>query len=143
MAQQPRSVTQLFDEHQQLRELLRTVQEAVAARRSDVAVENLIGELAGQVAEHFRHEEAGGYFVEVIQVAPRLAHRAETLQQQHARLSEQLGGLRRLAKEAEQKGQWEELTTAMEQFCTTFQMHELAENQLLQQAYTDDIGVDD
>lgn len=143
MAQQPQSVARLFDEHQQLRELLYSVQQAVAARRPDVGVENLVGELARQVAEHFRHEEADGYFVDVIQVAPRLAHQVESLHQQHAQLTEQLDGLRRLAKGVEEESQWEELTAALDRFCSAFQSHELGENQLLQQAYTDDIGVDD
>ena len=144
MSEHPESVQQLFDEHQHLRDLLESVRASVAAPQSSAAVSEMIGELAGQVTEHFRQEEAGGYFTDVIQHAPRLASRVASLQKQHSLLADQLERLRQQAARTPPGGDaWQDLTGSFEQFCVTFNKHELAENQLLQQAYTDDIGVDD
>jgi len=132
-------------EHVHLRELLLSVRETLAT--GDAERERLAGrldELAEQVLDHFEHEEEGGYFAEVIGVAPRLCERANALLREHAEMARHLSEMRHCAAERSRRSRWwEELREEFEKFFERFSAHEAAENVLLQEAYWDDIGAED
>lgn len=135
----------LCDEHLRLREMLESVRRALSQRpapRHELGL--LFRELVQHILEHFKHEEAGGYFAAVIETAPQLRERAGELLLQHPEMTAQLVELQELAtKSSVNERRWREVEEMFAQFLDLFAAHEAAENALLQKAYGDDIGAED
>ncbi|MGC3971675.1 MAG: hemerythrin domain-containing protein [Pirellulales bacterium] len=97
--------------------------------------------LRDALAEHFRREEEGGYLEEAVGRKPALAHSADQLQEEHARLlvlAEELladaGEARPLAES------WPRLLEKYRTFDASLSRHEAAEDNLLQAAFNEDLG---
>ena len=117
---------------------------AVAARPDDVGTRvemlRLLRKLEHLLPEHFEYEEAGGYLAEALAAAPRLTRRAQRLHEEHSGFSAQLVALADRAREAgESPGSWEALATGIRKFTYELRRHELEENSLIQDAFTDDL----
>lgn len=107
----------------------------------------LLGRFRDQLAMHFALEEAFGYFDDPVSVAPRLSNRADQLRLQHATLFDEIC---RLVEEAETMAVRESSLAKMQQFAerlelfqVTLRNHETAENDLILEAFDEDIGVGD
>lgn len=104
----------------------------------------LLDELADELKTHFEHEEVGGYFLGVVDRAPRLIGHVESLKHQHGELRSAARELAELAhRQKTNADDWPRLRTDCEDFVDQLLTHEAAENDLLQEAYTQDIGEED
>lgn len=132
-------------EHEELRELLGKVRRVIAKRAESVAhVSDILASLVTHVETHFADEEVEGLFDELAEQAPRLTERTEQLRQEHVQLRAAIGKLAELAASGDTSSDWwQQLETAFHQFSTQLMHHETKENELLQEAYTEDIGSQD
>ncbi|NIL97130.1 MAG: hemerythrin domain-containing protein [Planctomycetales bacterium] len=105
--------------------------------------------LRDQLALHFALEDAYGYFEDAIAEAPRLSEAAAELHAQHDELFQEIC---ELIEEAEQLMYHErpcgyrettELAIRFYRFHAEFQKHETRENELVLDAFDQDIGVGD
>jgi hypothetical protein len=99
-------------------------------------------ELAAILKCHFEHEEEEGYFKQVVEIAPRLSHRAEQLESEHDAL------LRRLDHLDEQLSTTvgDEFAMLRQEFCQFIEAcraHEQGETALVQEAWLTEIGEGD
>jgi iron-sulfur cluster repair protein YtfE (RIC family) len=108
---------------------------------------NRLARLRDRLAMHFTLEEAFGYFDDPLDVAPRLARQAETLRSQHGEL---YLALARLADEADTVAhgigtaqRLRRLAGDCRRFDKSLLAHEHLENQLILEAFDEDIGVGD
>ena len=106
-----------------------------------------LANLRDQLALHFALEEAYGYFEDPVFVAPRLSNLAGSLRKDHKRLYLQIN---RLVDQVEQLvflgrmlAAWPRIRDRFEQFHEQLQTHEDRENELILEAYDDDLGVGD
>jgi len=131
-------------EHDALRELLGKVHRTLTKRRESVAnVSEMLQSLHRHVRTHFDEEEQGGFFEEIVSQAPRLSTRAETIQGEHARLNNDLLELIVCADDAKSEDWWQNLEAKFHEFSKELMRHESKENELLLEAYSDDIGAAD
>jgi iron-sulfur cluster repair protein YtfE (RIC family) len=101
----------------------------------------LLRELEHILPEHFEYEESGGYLAEALAVAPRLTRRAQRLRDEHSGFSAKLAALADRAREVgESPGSWKALATVVRRFTHELRRHELDENTLIRDAFTDDLG---
>jgi hypothetical protein len=93
-------------------------------------------QLHQQLAEHFRFEEADGYFDEVVAKAPHLQREADRLRGQH---TEMIGAVVRLLETADRIGadpkQLAAVRLLFEDLSKVFHEHETDEGRLLEDAY--------
>jgi hypothetical protein len=101
-------------------------------------------ELRDQLAMHFTLEEAYGYFDDAIDTAPWLSIRADELRSEHDAF---YNDLCEIVDHAEQLLHREvparllgQVVRRFGDFFEMFQKHESAENQLIQQAFNEDLG---
>lgn len=108
------------------------------------AASKLLDELVEQVADHFSHEEDGGYYSHVVEAAPWRARVVDELKDQHAEL---LNTIRKVAGDACLASQsrlpcetvWKEFA----EFLHRCAEHEARENRLVQEVYVLDIEASD
>ena len=133
------------EEHHELVGVMGEIRHLLAAEERDLdKLEALIIQLCDLVESHFKNEEAGGYLSEAIEQAPRLSERADQLHDQHRVLWEELQGLRTLTEQRENSDPWwQQLHAALETFARDLLTHEAREDDLVQEAFTDDIGSKD
>ena len=136
---------EILREHQMMRSLLQQTSALLASRADSLQpVVRLLQQLNEHAVKHFAHEEEGGYFQEAIAAAPRLANRAEQLEQQHPALAAALAGLLAQAEEGDGSEQcWQALTYRFEDLAQRLRQHEANENKLVQEAFNTDIGAED
>lgn len=103
-------------------------------RSARSALMRQVEELRATINEHFALEEDGGYMRSVLDVAPRYSQLAESLQQQHPALRDQLEGL--VAESGD-------LAAGIQNFIEALEAHEHAENALVQSAFSDDLAAGD
>ncbi len=129
-------------EHEQLRQLLKQIGATLQGdSRQQAEIDRLMGQLSELVESHFRHEEEGGYLKTALDRAPHLAAKAEKLNDQHAMLLEQIDKLGMLVHSGvESPAWWARVETDFHQIEVNMQHHEEAEIDLLQKAFTEDIG---
>ncbi len=132
-------------EHAELRELLGQVHHAVANRLRTVAqVAELLATLSDHIETHFQEEEFGGFFDEVVSQAPRLSERTDALREEHQRLLTLVNQLSDLALQGNGSDDWwEKLERQFHEFSKDLMHHEHKENELLQEAFVEDIGAND
>jgi len=135
----PMSDDRLFETHRRLQEVIEALHNSC---RDDLqedptvssALLQQIAELSRTIDEHFRLEEEGGYMRSALEAAPRYSRLAASLQQQHEALR---GRLRHLTEESG------DLRAGIRRFITELEMHEHAENALVQSAFADDVAACD
>lgn len=131
--QKLRLVLDRFRQHVMDRPLL----EADLAGFAELAME-----LRDRLAFRFALEEAFGYFEDPIDVAPRLSERIEELRLEHgklyadaAQITEDLDASRPLSST-----RLASLQNACREFLLRFDRHESRENEIMLQAFNEDIG---
>lgn len=132
----------LLEEHLELHRLLDEIRELVAAKESPF--DDLLPRLArirALLVAHFEHEEAEGYFSDVIRVAPHYKPLVDSLCSEHPELHETL---QTLIQDAEQlpgsTDCWAHVDRQFRTFFLQLSRHESKENRMVQQAYNRDIG---
>lgn len=101
-------------------------------------------QLAEELTSHFAREEQGGYFDEIVELAPRLSSAAEALQREHGELLTRLDQLRqRLSVAPNGSAHLESTRRDFEAFLCECALHESRETALVQEAYLSDIGMGD
>jgi hypothetical protein len=104
---------------------------------------DLIVALREQLRLHFEREELGGYLEEALTRVPALAPQAAQLQKQHAEFLQLAEQMTNDAKCGEQPAViWTRLTADYTRFAKKLLAHEAAENQLLERAFNEDMGVE-
>ena len=121
--------------------------QAVAGRCDRRALVAQFGRVRDQLAMHFALEEAFGYFDDPVAVAPRLSQRAAALRAQHTRLYVVIRDLADYAEQllygADRNDLVARLAALFQAFDNELQEHESRENELILEAFNDDIGVGD
>ena len=133
------------EEHRVLRELLVKVHQALTQHQQNIAeVSSLFNSLRNQIEEHFREEEEGGFFEQITDQAPRLEHRADEVRGEHAQLRDSISRLCfDVATGNGSEAWWQQLEEQFHAFSKELMRHEGHENELLQEAYQQDIGPSD
>ena len=132
-------------EHSELIDLMSRVRHALESDiRDPGGINQLIGDLYENIVSHFHHEEEGGYLCEALERAPRLSPHAEKLFEQHETLGELLGELLGLAQQREGTDSWwKNLSESFNNFSRELLQHEAAEDDLVQEAFIQDVGTGD
>ena len=142
---------EIKEDNRQLRDLM---QQAVALfsspRRGRLRPRQVVEHLwkmRDQLAMHFALEDAYGYFEDAVLEAPRLSEQSEVLHGEHDKLFIEICDL---IEKAEQLLYHEcpsrhqtDLAVQFYRFHARFQEHETRENELILEAFDDDIGVGD
>lgn len=104
--------------------------------RNDIS--GRLARLQSELAEHFAHEERVGFLPEATAQAPRLTRRARNIISEHdllrAELSKVVGAL------ARGSGDWTVVREDWDSFTSLLREHEKKENELINEAYLDDLG---
>lgn len=146
---QAQSRHELFEEirreHEELRELLGGVKHMLGKRLETVAsVAEMLASLGEHVETHFAEEETAGVFDDIVDQAPHLADRIESLRIEHQQLLAAVRRLNEVAAPSDSSDDWwQSLEAAFHEFSSGLMHHETAENEVLLEAYTDDIGAAD
>jgi hemerythrin len=140
----------ILREHRELKELLARARTAICEdQRDSQRAKQLIGDLYEHLQSHFFHEEEGGYMCEALERAPRLIRQAEELHEQHETLAEMLGELRDFVQHVgpadarPRNDWWKELARRFQTFGKQLLRHEADEDDLVQEAFTRDVGTCD
>lgn len=132
----------LAEEHADLRTMLRNLQTAFGERKA--SAEELASQLdkaRKQLESHFAHEETGGYFQGVLDAAPHLSDRVGALKHEHPQFLSLLDQMRSRVTSHETEEVWRgDCDNLFGQFLKNFLAHEASEHELMQQAYSQDIG---
>lgn len=100
--------------------------------------------LALRLKEHFAQEEEGGYLEEAASILPRLGPQVQRLEREHAPLLRHALAIAELARRAaEGTVTRAALSAAFGQFARELEAHEQAEDCLVQEAASRDMGFDD
>jgi len=132
-------------EHEHLRDVLGVVNRILAAHQSSVddVVEQFMA-LREELEMHFHSEEAEGFFEQVIDLAPQLMRHTTKLCQDHVRMLSEIGELVMQASHGDGSDDWWNVMEAtFRDFSRALIQHEHRENELLQQAFDEDIGLHD
>jgi len=140
------------NEHLEIRAAVEAMEAAIgrlsdrepSAERTDQIVRGLQG-LARQLGEHFAREEAPkGILAMALGEAPRLDRRVLAVKRQHVSLGVQL---RQVIADAGYAGTapdaWRGVTGSFHDFAEALRDHERGEDQILADAYLDDLGSGD
>ena len=132
----------MLEEHEHLRARLEQAEKFFSQEpQQTVDAANVLDELITELKLHFMHEEEGGYLSEALSQAPRFTDRATELQQQHPQM---LKAVRELYQQAQSgdgsAGWWSSLQAAYQSLAEQIHAHETGENDLVQKAFTEDIG---
>ncbi|GIW95002.1 MAG: hypothetical protein KatS3mg110_3043 [Pirellulaceae bacterium] len=130
-------------EHAALEKLWSAIEQVFAGPVDCDRLRRLLSELAHQLAKHFWQEEKGGYFAEVLSLAPELRARIERLQNEHVRMLEVVEELSRKVDAPVGSDTWQQLAGEYRELAVLFQRHEQLEEEMLQQAYQLDMGTKD
>ena len=132
---------------QLLEQVYRLCSEKVAAPAQGMKLVAMFSELRDQVALHFALEEAYGYFDDPVFVAPHLGERAELLRSEHRRLYVKIDELAEYVEGLFYNHQlarlMDHVARRFDAFDRRLKEHEQMENELILQAYDEDIGVGD
>ena len=132
-------------EHQELRDLLARIHRTLANDQSSVEeVTKLLRTLCDDLRAHFRNEEEQGFFSQITDHAPRLTSHADSLCGEHLEMLLDAEALAKQSEMGDGTDRWRQaLSEAFHSLSKQLMHHESEENQLLQQAYSEDIGGQD
>lgn len=132
----------LAEEHAHLRDLLKQMQACFSERQATAQqVTEMLDQARGQLETHFAHEETGGYFRGIVEAAPHLNARVNELQHEHAQFLALIDRIRSRAASHEAEDVWRgDCESLFEEFKANFLAHESSEHELMQEAYSQDIG---
>lgn len=136
----------LLEQHRQIERLIEELENDITNRTVDCCkIAERVKFLCGLLAQHFRFEEEGGFFSEVVLVAPRLVERAKALEGQHQALLDLLHSFcdKTCADGIDKEQWWSHATEAFLRFKKEISRHEHDENMLVQEAFLADLGSKD
>lgn len=137
---------EIHEEHEHLQELYSRVRaefEAAVGGRPN-GLNGLFTVLVDVLEKHFAHEEEGGYFREIVETLPRFASTVERLQHQHGVLLETAQVMRlRLLRPEDSVVSLRAMQVEFDDFLRQCCDHEKREDELVQEAYWQDIGASD
>jgi len=143
-------VKEIRDEHRACMQLLSEVEECLDSPPDDPAgwisdLKQKLTELTAALDEHFTGEEAGPVFRKLPIQHPRLAGPLKQLEEEHATMRSELKTVLDKADELSQPEVFElrELNARVQLFVARLRRHEAAENEIVIQAYWDEVGVGD
>ncbi len=134
--------------HRRLRQLLAALQEVIDARAQEregpmlaTAMLALLVDLEHELPIHFEVEEQGGYFADVLRVAPEMSRHLDRLKEDHVDFMERSGQLLEYAREAaEGTRRWGEVEQLFAKLASRLSTHERNENDIIQQLFMLDSG---
>jgi hypothetical protein len=129
--------------HLLLFESLRGLEHALATESevSPICVLNQLTATHGQITEHFQFEEQNGWMDEVRKQEPRLEHAIEGLREEHRELVQSLDTLIEELKAKEKLN--EAGRHKIVRWIERVRAHESRENELLEDAFEEDLGAGD
>lgn len=142
---------EIKDDNRELRQLLRRAATNVSVphlrRGQSRELVDVLSQLCDQLAMHFALEEAFGYFEDAVDIAPRLSQRADELRAEHESLFRILCDMVEHAEQVlyreSSRGVMRGIALRFNAFHDQFQEHETRENELILEAFDEDIGVGD
>ena len=139
------SLERVQDEHQDLLDLVEALRRRLAGPAwQDGRVGSLLASLIDHLETHFNEEETGGFFDQLLELAPNSAPRIDALLLEHHRL---LGLADELSRDyhnaTRTPASWRRLGDAFERFRQNLMVHECEERHLLQETHSRDIGSKD
>ena len=132
-------------EHGELRNLLAGLHKVLGDRLEGVNdVSRRMESLSAHIETHFNQEELAGFFDRIVDRAPRLSEQIDDLRAEHQSMLGEVRSLHEVALGGDgSPGWWQRLEDKFHEFSKELMHHEHKENQLLQQAYDEDIGAAD
>jgi hypothetical protein len=140
---------EIKEDNRRLRELLSQATKCFAqpCYQHPASRLRILTELRDQLAMHFALENAYGYLADVVDYAPRLCERAHAMLAEHEELFREIS---HLVEDAESSFEGVPRSTAQRrlawkffEFRDHFLDHESRENELIMDAFDEDIGVGD
>lgn len=139
---------ELHNHHVRLQLLLRAIDEVLSTRSGGSesqllcsALVVLLTDLQTELPVHFEFEERGGYFSDVMRLAPRMSRELDRLKGDHLDFVERSRALLDLAYDVlRQSGRWGEVQIAFGALSTRLRIHERKENAIMQEVFSLDIG---
>lgn len=131
------------DEHVRMRTLLGDVAGLLKAKTAPIAdVQRDLGSVVTYLTDHFRNEDRhGGFFTEIVDLAPRLVERAEGISHEHRDLLSAFEKFsQRATAEEASPTWWEDTQREFHDLSKQLMDHEHREQELLQEAFDDDLG---
>ncbi len=134
--------------HKRLRQLLAALEEVIETRAHDrespllaTTMLALLTDLEHELPLHFEAEERGGYFSDVLRVAPEMGRRLDKLKEEHADFTERSRRLLEYAHGArEGTRRWGEIEQLFNHLAEKLVAHERMENDLIQKLFMLDTG---
>jgi hemerythrin len=129
------------EEHKQLHEAVDQLRMRIdEAHQRALAAIAAFDRLHESLEHHFEAEERGGaFFDEIVSEAPRLSGRVEQLRAEHVTMLKLVDKLEDDLK-LEEFVPWQSIDTQLNELTTMFSRHEAAERDLMQTAFTEDVG---
>ena len=136
---------QIRQEHEDLRQHLGALHHILAERQLPPGeVVASFRQLREELVEHFRDEEEGGFFHNVVDHAPRYSEQVDQLCKEHEQSLQDIDQMTHDAEVGEATAEWwAALSQRFHDFSCDLMNHESKENQLLQNTYGIDIGAND
>jgi len=136
-------IEEIHEEHEHLQELFSRIRAEFAAAVAGKPNElnDLMAELVEVLDDHFHHEEEGGYFREIVFNLPRLTGIVDRLKRQHGVLLDTANVMRlRLLRPKDSVVSLAAMQVEFDDFLGQCKDHETREDELVQEAYWQDIG---
>jgi iron-sulfur cluster repair protein YtfE (RIC family) len=132
-------------EHERLRELLGQISRELASHRGTPArVTRQLRTLRDELDTHFAEEEDHGFFEQITEQAPRFSGQTQKLSDQHVDMLSKLAVLIDDSEHGDgSDAWWDGLVAEFHALSRELMQHEHEENELLQKAYSVDIGTKD
>jgi hypothetical protein len=139
------SLDAIAEEHETLANLYAQILDALQAAPGDLfPAIGLLDDLVERLVEHFAHEEQGGYYSHVVEMAPWRASTVNELKQQHAVLLALIVRIAQGARLANKSTLWcEAVREEFAEFLRRIVEHEARENRLVHEVYILDVAAPD
>ena len=139
------SVRKVEQQHEEIRQAIAEIHRILPQRDATATqLAERLSRFCTVLEEHFRTEEADGFFDQITDQAPRLSPRADKLCQEHQQMLDHAKALVKQAIDGDGSSTWRTaLSESFHGFSKSLMHHESEENDLLHQAYSEDIGSKD
>jgi iron-sulfur cluster repair protein YtfE (RIC family) len=135
---------QMRAEHTEICELVTTLYRVLAERHEPAPrVLHLLESLLERTTGHFQDEESYGLFEDLVRRTPQRAATIRELRAEHAVLLARLKQLRQHVQGELGPDDWQQLEQGFREFANVLCHHETRENELLIDAYEQDLGDQD
>ena len=141
----PEALDTIADEHESLANLYKRIVDALQAGPGELSPASaMLDELVERIAEHFAHEEQGGYYFHVVEVAPWRTPAVEELKREHAELLRITVRIAQGVRMANESLLWcVAVRKEFSEFLRRCMEHEARENRLVQETYMVDLAAAD